>query len=291
MEDPSSSRSRRGTLAGEIVAGHELLRVVAIGGMGEVYLAQHLTLGMKRAIKVLRTDLRSRDNSRERFEREAQVLARLQHNSIVQIVDYGALPNGWPFLAMEYIDGPSLDELVEAGSMSLPATLIVLEQLAAALRYAHSHGVIHRDLKPSNVLVRSRDIRQVKIIDFGLARLIGADKRLTADGQMIGSPAYMAPEQVEGEREVTDAVDVYALAGIAYTLLSGRPPFSQESIAALFYAVQTLEPPPIRELRPEVPGALEAVIGRLLQKQRDRRYPDAAAVLEALEAGVAPAQA
>src|SRR5262245_42791206 len=213
MDEPPSTRSKRGTLAGEIVAGHELQRVIAAGGMGEVYLARHLALGMNRAVKVIRTDLRTHERSRERFSREAQVLARLHHNSIVQIIEFGEMANGWPFLALEFIDGPNLDQIVAPAPLSLSSTLVVLEQLAVALQYAHSLGVIHRDLKPANVVARAGDLRQLKIIDFGLARLIDEDaaKRLTADGQPIGSPAYMAPEQVEGEREVTAAIDVYAL--------------------------------------------------------------------------------
>jgi serine/threonine-protein kinase len=112
MGDPSSGRARRGTLTGQQVAGHELIRPLAAGGMGEIYLARHMTLGMERAVKVIRTDLREHEDARARFTREAQVLARLQHNSIVQIIDFGELQNGWPYLAMEYIDGPNLDEVV-----------------------------------------------------------------------------------------------------------------------------------------------------------------------------------
>lgn len=268
MDEPPSSRAKRDSLAGEVVAGHELLRVLAVGGMGEVYLARHLALGMVRAVKVIRADLRGRDRSRERFEREAKVLARLQHNSIVQIIEFGALANGWPFLAMEYIDGPNLDQVVDNGPLPLPRALVVLEQLAVALHYAHSLGVIHRDLKPANVLVRSGDLRQVKIIDFGLARLIDEDTamRLTVDGQMIGSPAYMAPEQVDGERDVTAAVDIYALAGIAYTLLSGRPPFESRTSMELMAAHVKTAPPRLAERCPDLPDMLDSLLHACLAK-------------------------
>jgi serine/threonine protein kinase len=181
--------------------------------------------------------MREHEGTRERFVREAQVLARLQHNSIVQIVEFGALENGWPFLAMEYIEGSNLERLVEARPLPLSPTLVVLEQLASALAYAHDRGVVHRDLKPSNVLVRGGDVRQVKIIDFGLALVLDSDApRLTDEKQMIGSVAYMAPEQVERERNVTGAADIYALAGLAYRLLSGAPPFTYSSPVRLMTA-------------------------------------------------------
>jgi serine/threonine protein kinase len=273
MDDPPSSRSKRDSLAGEIVAGHQLVHVLAAGGMGEVYLARHLALGMVRAVKVIRADLRERDRSRERFAREAQVLARLQHNSIVQIIEFGSLANGWPFLAMEYIDGPNLDQVVDRAPLPLPHALVVLEQLVLALHYAHSLGVIHRDLKPSNVLVRSGDLRQAKIIDFGLARLIDEDtaKRLTADGQMIGSPAYMAPEQVDGERDVTAAVDIYALAGIAYTLLSGRPPFVSRTSMDLMNAHVKTAPPRLAERCSDIPDFLDSLLYACLAKDPAHR--------------------
>ena len=271
MDDPPSSRSKRGTLAGEIVVGHELLRLLAVGGMGEVYLARHLALGMIRAVKLIRADLRARESAQDRFVREAQVLARLQHNSIVQIVEFGALPNGWPFLAMEYIEGPSLEELIEGEPLQLASALVVLEQLASALHYAHSRGVIHRDLKPSNILARSGDVRQVKLIDFGLARITDADaKRLTAGDQMIGSPAYMAPEQVEGNDDITGAADIYALACLAYTLLSGAPPFRQASSTRLM-AAQVLEAPPRLSERCAIPDFLDELLYACLAKDPARR--------------------
>jgi len=240
--------------------------------MGEVYLAKHLALGMRRAVKVLRTDLRARQESRDRFSREAQVLARLQHNSIVQLVEFGALENGWPFLAMEYIEGPSLDEIVGFQAMPMASALVVLEQLAVALHYAHSHGVIHRDLKPSNVLVRSGDLRQVKIIDFGLAPLVDANtlKKLTADGQPLGSPAYMAPEQVDGG-DVTAAADVYALGGIAYTLLSGTPPFERKTSIQLMAAHKSDEPPRLSTRCPEISEFLDTLFLACLAKDPAQR--------------------
>ena len=266
-------RSKRGTLAGELAAGHELLHVLAAGGMGEVYVARHQVLGMLRAVKVIRADMRGRERSHERFVREAQVLAKLQHNSIVNIVEFGEMANGWPFLVMEYISGVDLDVLVDQGPVPLADALVVVEQLALALHYAHSRGVIHRDLKPSNVLLRGGDVRQVKIIDFGLARLLDEDarKRLTVDGQLIGSPAYMAPEQVDGDPDVTGAVDVYALAGIAYKLLSGSPPFGQRPSLMLMTAHKHEKPPSLSEMCRDIPDMLDMMLLACLAKEPTHR--------------------
>ena len=268
-EKPSADS---GTLVGEIVAGHELVRRLAVGGMGEVYLAKHQTLGLLRAVKVIRADLRRRDRSLERFTREAQVLARLQHNSIIQIIEFGSLANGWPFLAMEYIEGPTLEQLLEPGPLSIPSALVVLEQMALALHHAHANNVIHRDLKPSNVLVRSGDLHQVKLIDFGLARILDGDgERLTGDKQMIGSLTYMAPEQAEGAHDVTPAADVYALAGIAYKLVSGIPPFALSKPMRLMVAHVNDVPPRLSERCPEIPTVVDELLFRCLAKDPSHR--------------------
>jgi serine/threonine protein kinase len=265
-------RGTGGTLVGEIVPGHDPFRLLAVGGMGEVYLAKHQALGVVRAIKVIRADLRGRDKSLQRFTREAQVLARLQHNSIVQIIEFGSLANGSPFLAMEYIEGPSLDELVEKGPLPLASALVVLEQMAHALHHAHSNNVIHRDLKPANVLVRSGDVRQVKIIDFGLARVLDGDgERLTGDRQLIGAPAYMAPEQADATSDPTSAVDIYALAGIAYLLVSGTPPFVHKKPVRLMAAHVQDIPPRLSERCPEIPAFLDELLLRCLAKSPAER--------------------
>lgn len=272
-EGDRSARARRGTLAGQHVAGHELVRVLASGGMGEVYLARHLTLDMLRAIKVIHNNLREHEDAQIRFAREAQVLARLSHNSIVQIIDFGALSNGWPYLAMEYIDGPNLEQVVESsGPMALSLAILVLEQIASALHYAHEQNVIHRDLKPANVLVRGGDPRQVKVIDFGLAYTHDDGQlRLTAEGQMVGSPLYMAPEQGAGSVDVTAAVDVYALGGVAYTLLSGKPPFHGMSMLQLLSSHADESPPRLGSRCPELPRFLDELLYACLAKDPSAR--------------------
>jgi serine/threonine protein kinase len=223
---------------------------------------------MPRAIKVIRSRLREHEDAQARFIREAQVLARLHHNSIVQIVDFGELENGWPYLIMEYIDGPHLDQMVEgSGPMPLASSLLVLEQITAALVYAHKQNVVHRDLKPSNVLLRAGDPRQVKVIDFGLAYSgRGEAMRLTAEGQMLGSPLYMAPEQGDGRLDVGAAADVYALGGVAYTLISGQPPFHGKSLIQLVTAHADEKPPRLSERCPQLPRFLDELLFACLAK-------------------------
>jgi serine/threonine protein kinase len=261
-----------GKLIGEIAAGHKLYRLLAVGGMGEVYLGKHQTLGVTRAIKVIRTNHRGGDKWLERFNREARILARLQHNNIVQIIEFGSLANGRPFLAMEYIDGPTLEDMVQHGSLQVASALIVLEQMALALHHAHSNSVIHRDLKPSNILVRAGDVRQVKIIDFGLARILDSEgERLTGDDMMIGSRAYMAPEQAEGAHDVTPASDVYALAAIAYEIVSGTPPFVHKKAVRLMAAHVNDVPPKLSERCPEIPAVVDELLYRCLAKDPAKR--------------------
>jgi serine/threonine protein kinase len=263
-------------MVGQVVDGHELVRHVATGGMGEVYLGRHLRLGVPRAIKVIRDDQRADRIAAERFVREARVLSSLQHNAIVQIVEFGELSNSWPFLVMEYVDGPNLDQCVDArGPFALGDALVVLEQIASALAYAHKKRVVHRDLKPANVLLRAGDLRQVKVIDFGIAYMLSAAtiSRLTAEGQMLGSPLYMAPEQANGSLDVTPAVDSYALAGIAYRLLSGSPVFPGRKLIGLIVAHAAETPERLSVRCPQIPRLLDDLIYACLAKQPEARPP------------------
>ena len=268
--------ARRETLHGRLVDGHELVRMLASGGMGDVYLARHAKLGVHRAIKVICANQRIDPKAVARFEREARVLARLQHNSIVQIVEVGHLDEGWPYLLMEYVDGPSLDQLLEVrGQMRLPDALAVLEQIANALAFAHAANVIHRDLKPANVLLRNGELRQVKIIDFGLAHIIDDDTvrsvRLTEKGQIVGSPLFMAPEQAQGVLDITPAVDVYALAAVGYLLITGDPPFPIKKPIELMHAHTTKTPPRLSERHADLPPMLDDLLFACLSKEPHQR--------------------
>lgn len=270
MTNGSMGSATQGALLGQVVNGHEITRLLGAGGMGEVYLARHQVLGVERAIKVIRDSYQSDNKATERFRLEAQALGRLQHHNVVQIIDFGRLENGWPFLCMEYIDGPDLEKAVETGPMSLANALLVLEQLAAALEYSHKINIVHRDLKPANAILRHNDPKQVKVIDFGLVRLLSKEMmtRLTADQQMVGSPIYMAPEQADGSTDITGAADVYALAGIAYFLITGQPVFLEGSLLALIYAhsQETPEPLSARARGRHIPPLLDGLLLASLSK-------------------------
>ncbi len=223
-----------GHLIGQYVDGHEIVRCLGRGGMGEVYLAQSPS-GALRAYKIVRADLVG-PQALARFRREVKLLDRLRHPGIVQILAAGQLAGGGLFLAMEYVAGPDLQNAVDTvGPLPISDTLRLLIQLAEALAFAHHQNVIHRDLKPANVLLAAGE--SAKIIDFGLAKL-AADEgltRLTDDEQVLGSPLYLAPEQ-SATSEVGPAADIYALGGLAYFALTGAPLFAPRSAVGMIYA-------------------------------------------------------
>jgi serine/threonine-protein kinase len=224
-------------LIGQIVDGHEILRPLGVGGMGEVYLAARAD-GSLRAFKVVRTDRDPHGQAAGRFKREALALGKLRHPNIVQILDAGRLDSGALYLGMEYVAGPDLQAAIGwDGTFPVGDALAILVQLAGALAYAHGAGIVHRDLKPSNVILADGDPTRAKIIDFGLAK-IAADEgltRLTEDQDILGSPLYWAPEQ-SSTAAVGPEADVYALGGIAYFLMTGEPLFRARPAVAMVYA-------------------------------------------------------
>jgi serine/threonine-protein kinase len=263
---------------GQVVDGHEILRPLGAGGMGEVYLARGAG-GALRAFKVVRAD-RSTPVAAARFRREVLALGRLQHPNIVQIFDAGRLPDGELYLAMEYVAGQDLQSADVP--LAVGDALRVLVQLASALAYAHQAGVVHRDLKPGNVIL---DGGRAKIIDFGLAK-IAADEgltRLTEDQQALGSPLYWAPEQ-STNKQVGPPADIYALGGIAYYALSGVPLFKPAPPVALVYAHANEPPEPLAERCRgiELPAGLAELIAACVAKAPAAR-PRAADLVTALE--------
>jgi serine/threonine protein kinase len=255
-------------MIGEVVDGHEILRPLGAGGMGEVYLARGEG-GSLRAFKVVRTDMHvdpaKAHQVAGRFRREALALGKLQHPGIVRILDAGHLPSGALYLGMEYVAGPDLQAAVGwDGPFPVADAMRVLAQLANALAYAHAAGVVHRDLKPSNVILEDGDPQRAKIIDFGLAK-IAEDQgltRLTEDKQALGSPLYWAPEQ-SASSDVGPAADIYSLGGIAYFLLSGEPVFKPRPAVAMVYAHNHIAPEPLAKRCPDV--GLVAGLDRLLE--------------------------
>jgi serine/threonine-protein kinase len=219
-----------------------------------------------------------------------QATAALTHPNTVEIYDYGRAEDGTFYYAMEYLPGLTLDQLGERHGPLPPARAVhLLRQVCGALREAHGVGLIHRDIKPANIIVCTRggihDV--VKLVDFGLVRGIdpGADGgRLTQDGAIAGTPEYMSPEQAEGAAGLDGRSDIYSLGAVAYFLLTGRPPFRRATTLQLLFAHAREPVEPIAALRPEVPADLRGVVQRCLEKDPGRRYPDVAALDQALAA-------
>ena len=267
-------------------SGHRLARMQAVGryriekeigrgAMGVVYLAHDPTVRRPVAVKVYQLPqglaAHEEEELRERFLREAQAAGALSHPAIVTVYDAGQTEDsGVPYIAMEYVSGDSLRDLLEReGRLSVSRAVRIAGDLAEALGAAHAQGVIHRDVKPANVLVRQPD-GAVKIADFGIARL--ASSELTRSGLTLGSPAYMSPEQVRG-RPVDGRGDLFSLAVILYQMICGRRPFAGEDLSALAYAVAHETPAPIGRQVPGLPGALDRFFERALAKDPGARYP------------------
>ena len=271
-----------------------LRRMLGEGGMGRVYLAEHRFLRRPCAVKLIRADQAGDEATLARFEREVQSAAGLTHPNTVQIYDYGQSEDGTFYFAMEYLPGASLDDLVERHGPLEPARAVrVLAQLCGALHEAHARGLVHRDLKPGNVMLCERGgVHDVaKLLDFGLVGALqpeAADPRITQAGTIMGTPAFMSPEQCAGDAAVTPASDIYSLGALGYFLLTGAAPFSGCGAVQTLVAHVNRTPRAVTELRPEVPAALSDVIARCLAKQPSERYPDAASLERALVTALGP---
>lgn len=214
-------------MLGHVINGLRIESVLDEDGMGAVFLARQATLNMQRTLKVIRTDHQQEQDLQQRFHREATALRQFQHPNVVSVIDFGRLQNGWLYLAMEYIEGPTLETLVtNNGPMPVERALLILKQIAAALAMAHSRNIAHGALCPSNIILANYELDRLKLCDFGLAGLLNDEKLscVTDTQPMQGSPSYADPHQVTGSG-LGAAPDVYALAGLAYFLLTGRPAF------------------------------------------------------------------
>ena len=272
-------------MIGEVLDGHEILRPLGVGGMGEVYLARAAS-GDLRALKIVRTDSDVGAQAIARFRREVRTLGKLRHPNIIQIVDAGRTATGALYLGMEYAAGPDLQSAIgRHGPYPVADALAILTQLASALAYAHGLGIVHRDLKPPNVILCDGDPARVKIIDFGLAKIAAEEglTRLTEDQQVLGSPLYWAPEQ-STNANVGPAADVYALGGIAYYVLSGAPLFGARPAVALVYAHQHEQPEPLGKRCGAIalPAGLDELVAACVAKNPADR-PSAAQVAAELE--------
>lgn len=256
------------------------------GGMGAVYLAQQLNIERKVAIKVMRKGLDSGKEYIERFLREANVASQVSHPHMVSIFDFGQLEDGGLFIVMEYLDGVTLGERVLDNPLTIDQALDVTSQLCAALAAAHEGGIVHRDLKPDNIFLLDMpggDIF-VKVLDFGIAKHLNAQKAVTQTGQVFGTPEYMSPEQCRGESGIDQRSDLYSLGCILYELMTGRVPFRANSLLKVLF-MHVSDPIPALELK-HPDGTLreiEEITLKLLEKDPERRYESALEVRGALE--------
>ncbi len=259
---------------------YEVLDEIAQGGMGVVYRARQRKLGRVVALKTLRAGVRATSEDLARFTREAQTAARLVHPGIIPIHDFGVV-DGVPFFSMDFIEGRTMAALLEAGSLGLRPAVGILEKVCRAMHYAHQQGVIHRDLKPGNILVDASG--EPRLADFGVAKSLFGEATLTREGAIMGTPAYLAPEQVGGDKdELGPWTDVYALGVTLYHVLTGRVPFQGTTELELLYKITLEEPPPPRAVRPDAPPELEVICLKAMQKDRVNRYRSAMEMAEEL---------
>jgi WD40 repeat protein len=261
-----------------VVPGYEVLGELSRGGMGVVYKARQLGLNRFVALKMVLAGTHASAEERERFRTEGEAVARLQHPNVVQVYDIGE-HDGCPYLSMELVAGPTLTQACGGQPQPARVAAALVETLARAVACAHAAGIVHRDLKPGNVLLTraasSLADAVPKIIDFGLAKRLD-DIGLTQPGRVLGTPSYLAPEQVQGKRGPQGpAVDVYALGVILYELLTGRPPFLAESVESTLALVVNEDPLPPRRLHAKVPRDLETICLKCLAKEPPRRYASA----------------
>ncbi|EYF01502.1 serine/threonine-protein kinase [Chondromyces apiculatus] len=273
---------------GTLIAGRFAIeRQAAAGGMGTVFRAGDLLDGSTVALKILRgQDALDVD----RFEREARILSELDHPSIVHFVAHGTTTAGERYLAMEWLEGEDLAARLARRAVTPLESLSLLRKAAEALGYAHNNGIVHRDIKPSNLFLVAGDVRRLKIVDFGIARPDGDTQRLTYTGGILGTPGYIAPEQLEGQPAREPPADVFSLGCVLYECIAGRPAFEGAHLMAALAKLLFQEPPRVRELRPDIPEPLERLIERMMAKtpaDRPRDGNEVCAALDAIEGALA----
>jgi serine/threonine protein kinase/tetratricopeptide (TPR) repeat protein len=254
-------------MIGKTVAQYRILRKLGEGGMGTVYLAHDTDLDRQVALKFLTKRVSPDDPAMTRFKREARAVAALNHPAIIDIYEIGD-DEGVPYIAMPYIEGQILGELMANGPLPVEQAMEIVQQVCAGLERAHAAGIVHRDVKPGNILVDRNG--RVKILDFGLAK-VETEPQVTADHSLLGTVCYMSPEQARGE-EVDGRSDIFSLGCVLYEMLAGQRAFKGDRAAGVLYAIEHAQPSKIRDTNPAVPAALERVVTKMLAKQLAQRY-------------------
>jgi serine/threonine-protein kinase len=266
-------------LVGQIIADrYHIQKKLGEGGMGQVYLAEHVKMGRRCAIKIMNQGLVNDPDAISRFNREAANASRIGHTNVCAIYDFGETPEGLIYLAMEFIEGRSLSGLLEeAKVLPLARAAAIITQCADALQVAHDLGIVHRDLKPDNIMITTTGGKDVvKVVDFGIAKAVGADsgsQKVTKTGFVVGTPEYMSPEQLAGD-QIDGRSDLYSLALVFYRMLTGASPFPADSQQETMIKRLTDDPVPLAQARPEVkfPDALQRVMDRALARTPADRY-------------------
>jgi len=271
------------TRIGTEVAGYRLQSQIGRGGMSVVYLAEHLRLGRKVALKLLSPELAENEKFRERFLRESQIAASLDHPNIVPIYDADET-DGVLYIAMRYVEGTDLRKLIHSeGPLEPVRTSTIVGQIADALDTAHEHGLVHRDIKPANVLLTPQD--HVYVSDFGLTKRALSVSGLTQTGQLVGTIDYVAPEQIKGD-PVDRRADVYSLGCIVYEALTGKLPYERDLEVAILWAHVQEPPPKVTDVRADLPEELEDVVAHAMAKDPEERAPTAGTVATELRAAL-----
>jgi eukaryotic-like serine/threonine-protein kinase len=285
LADAEGSEQER---VGHVLADkYRLVRMIGRGGMGAVYEAQHARLKRRFAIKFLYPELARRHDVMVRFEREAEAAGALENENIAAALDFGHATDGAPYIVMEYLQGEDLARLLgRAGPLPVQRAVRLIVQACCGLEAAHAKGIVHRDLKPQNLFICRRNDGSdlVKVLDFGVAKLRDAESSPlhTRSGALIGTPAYMPPEQVRGAKLIDSRADVYALGVILYELLTGNRPHPGNTHHEVFYHLVTEPPVPLESLRPNLPAALCDIVHRALALEPADRFADAASFRSAL---------
>ena len=258
---------------------YEIVRLAGRGGMGAVYEAHDQKSKNKVAVKILRD---ASSDERERFDREARVLAALSHPAIVRYIDHGEIYASEPYLVMEWLAGEPLDVRLSRGKLDIEETLAMAERMALALAAAHARGIVHRDIKPSNIFLPDGNLHEAKLLDFGIARRSVETRILTRTGEFMGTPGYVAPEQARGDESMNARADIFSLGCVLFECLVGKPAFTGQHVVAILAKVLFDEVPRVSALRAGIPFAVDVLISKMLAKRPEDRFADGESVVAAI---------
>ena len=273
-------------MVGQVVSGkYSIVKLLGAGGMGEVYDCEHVGTGRRVCLKRLRPEFRIDNVAMQRFEREARVAAAVDHEHVIEIIDVGVAEDGSPYFVMPRLSGESFAALLEREApLPVQRACAIAVQVLRALGAAHDKGVTHRDLKPDNVFLQQKPSSpdHVTLLDFGISKA-GGDGKLTTTGALLGTPAYMSPEQARGENDLDARTDLWSFGVMFYESLTGYPGYDARSFPEMLMKIISEPPPSLRERRPELPEILLDTCDALLQPDRDQRFASAREVLDVLE--------